>query len=158
MSLIDPAIVKVLIDTQIETVSGSVIQTIMHAGDVVPHNKDRWIKVVAIDLDSLPMDREDATDATGLDAAAITVTVNCFASQRAMRTKSGALASVMAEVRRVLHRATLRDASSTHQIDLTEVRSVEDREVDEQRRTSTGMVQATGTVTRLTGATMTAFV
>ena len=76
MSLIDPAIVKVLIDTQIETVSGSVIQTIMHAGDVVPHNKDRWIKVVAIDLDSLPMDREDATDATGLDAAAITVTVS----------------------------------------------------------------------------------
>lgn len=158
MSLIDPAIVKVLIDTQLETVSGSVIQAVMHAGDVVPHNKDRWIKIVAIDLDSLPMDREDDTEATGLDAAAITVTVNCFASQRAMRAKSGALASVMAEVRRVLHRQTLRDVASTHQIDLTEVRIVEDREIDEQRRISTGMVQATGTVTRLSGATMTAFV
>lgn len=157
MSLIDPTVVKILVETQLGTVNSTTIPKVYYPGDGVDNMRDRWIKIRPIDHQSLPNDREDSTDVTGLDCDGIVVTVNCFASQRAMKTSAAALSSVMAEVRRVLFRKCLRDVATTHQVDLTECKTVTDDE-DEQRRMATGAVIVTGIVTRTVGATVTPLV
>lgn len=157
MATIDYSMLKILVETQIATASASVIEAKFYPGDTVPNNLDRWIKVLPIDMRSLPDDREDdGAGGGGLDSASFVVTVNCFASQFAMKSTNAALANVLAEVKKTLHKKTMRDVSSTHQVDIFEAEIVADGEPDRggQRRISTGAVIATGIVYRTAGVTL----
>jgi hypothetical protein len=159
MALIDRVAVKILIETQLLTVNGTTVPAVVMAGEPVPPGVDRWCKIVSIDLDPMrtsPRHGGGTDDAS--DFAAITVTVNCFASARAMRAKASSLASVMAAVRAALAGRALVDVGTTHQVDLDGCREIEDREIDANRGVATGAVIFTGRVTRTSGNTVTAII
>jgi hypothetical protein len=159
MALIDRVAVKILVETKLLTANAAAVQLVLMAGTPVPANVDRWCKLLAIDLDPLGTSpRHGGGTDDGADFAAITITVQCFASAKAMKSSTGSLASVMAAVRAAMAGQCLRDVGTTHQVDLDRCREIEDREIDENRGIATGAVIFTGLVTRTSGNTMTPIV
>lgn len=156
MSIIDPTRIKAMVEARLATVSATVVPVVLYPGMPVPDNVDRWCRLMAVDLTTIENDREDATEATGTDYAAVSVLVSCFASAATMQASSGALHNVLAAVRAVLHRCTLTHDATTHQIDLFSATVAAERDTDYggQRRTATGTVLASGIAFRLSGATM----
>lgn len=163
MATIDPTIIKKLVETQLQTVAGTVIPaaSIFFAGDVVPDGLTRWVKIVAIDVSSGERPRSASYSGATQDEpdhADIVVTINAACSAGQMRGNSGSLSSVLAAVRKVMGQATMIDASTNHQVDLMDCRTIVDVEPDEQRRLATGAVVIEGTATRTAGSTMAEFV
>lgn len=161
MAIIDPTVVKQMVETALFTVSTSIVAAgnvyVQGGGMTRGDGLTRWVELVAIDLKSSPRPRGGGLGGGGSDEpdyAEIIVTVNCFCSRSQMMTNAHSLASVMAEVSRVLSQATLRETSSgPHQIDFDEVQTTPDAP-DEQRHMASGVVIAMGTVMRVSGTTM----
>lgn len=162
MALLDPTIIKQLVETQLLTVSTGVVPAgqVYFPGQAVPDGTGalaRSLKLVAIDLSrgeaprsGLNQDEPDHWD--------VVVTVNAYCSRDQMALNSGSLSSLLSEVAAKLAQATLRDVATNHQVDLFECRIVVDRPGDEQRQTATGAVIATGTACRTSGTTLAAMV
>lgn len=159
MAIIDPAIVKGLVEAQLLTIDSAVVAagSVFFPGEPEPDELTRWVRLVAIDITSQERPRSGAGQDEP-DHADVVVTVNCSVATVAMRASSGALASVQAAVKKALGDATLRDVATNHQVDLTASRVITDAAEDQQRGCRTGAVIFEGTVCRTSGSTMTPFV
>lgn len=154
MALIDAAIVQRLVAARFATVATATIPAAaqFYPGDTVPDGLSRWARLIRIDILPQPRSRS-GTGQDEPDLADLVVTIGCGCSRSQMETSSHSLASVLAEVYRVMSQACL--IESTHQVDLVEARMTADKLDDDLTQPATGAVIITGTVCRTSGATMT---
>ena len=159
MAIIDPAIVKVLVETKLQTVNASVIPqaSLLFNGDPGPDGLAIKVKLMPIVL--APSAARSRSNVAGdePDLASIVVTVSIEISRSQMAAHPGSMASVQAELGRVLSQGVMRDNPLTHQVDFRRVRHVSDPE-DVQRQSSSASTTLEGTVCRPSGSTMTPFV
>lgn len=106
----------------------------------------KWVRLVKLAYEQSPRQRGD----NEVDTGACRFEVRCFVTSDRAEDFDHAVAEVMSNVAKVLDGACLRDAATTHQLDVAGVSRDEFPE-DDQPIVTVGVVQCVGTALRVSG-------
>ena len=148
MAFIDESVIARLVVEQLETVTGLVA---FYVGEPEEPDalgaSDAAFRLLAVGLEPRP---RKATDEPDIADVVVTIAVYVHASHASIYSITNATALV----RQALDQQTLRDAATTHRLDLCRAAASPEVEIDEQRGLRAAAITVAGVAHRNTGTTL----
>lgn len=154
MAIIDPTIVRQLVETRLAAVDTAVVAAanIFVPGMAVPDGLARWVKLLEVSHE--PRAQGLRAEEPAIDA--VTVKIGCHAARSQVQTNFQSLASVVGAVRAAMQApVTVEHAGTTHSLELRRATVKDLGEVDAQRGIAAAEVTVTGFAHRLSGVSIT---
>lgn len=159
MSLVDASIVMQHVVTLLETIDNTKLK-VVYPGEKQPSNTPLpFARLVAIDIDpdALGRQHQPRTGTNEPHHAHVVVTMNVYVPAALMSNSPAALTTALMRVAAALSQTHAQTSDGNQQLSLDQARTQTDPPDDDQQEHATGAVIVTGTATRLSGSTVTAF-